>query len=260
MGRKNGSKGVSKHSVTHHVMPLVVWGATLMLVMGLFYSRSQQVCVFGLVQGRVLDVATTCTGRVADVKVKLFDTVKQGQTVAILDIVPDNKDVERDLKAQLETISAKIQHLTAQMAPEQERLLTDASRMDSDRAKEIRQFATDEDNARLRILELRAKVETDRMKAKTLEGTLVEDRKLVDANAIAVAAMEKVQTEYETLQATIRENEAVLVQAGKGLELAQDRHAKFLAMAVERPSVDHALDVIRKEIGVQEKQIGRAHV
>jgi len=253
MGRKNGSNPMDKRSIRHHLIPVVVWMLTLTAVVGLFCGRAQQVAVFGLVQGRTLNVATTCTGRIVGLKVKLYDQVQHGQTVAVMDIVPDNKDTEGDLKSQLETVTAKIQHLTAQLAPTQEKLLAEASLRESDRAKELRQFATDEDNARLRILELRAKIETDRMKAKVLEYNIAEDRKLVDANAILPAALEKVQMEHDTLQTTIRENDNLLGQAQKGLELAQDRRSAFSAMTMEHPSVDHALEVIRKEIGVEEK-------
>ena len=253
MGRKNGSNPMDKRSVKHHLIPVVVWLLTLTAVAGLFYGRAQQVAVFGLVQGRTLNVATTCTGRIVGLKVKLFEQVQHGQTVAVLDIVPDNKDTEDELKSQLETVTAKIQHLTAQLVPTQEKLLAEASRTESDRAKELRQFATDEDNARLRILELRAKIETDRMKARALEYNVAEDRKLVDANAILPVALEKVQMDYDAIQTTIRENDNLLGQAQKGLELAQDRRSAFSAMAMEHPSVDHALEVIRKEIEVQEK-------
>jgi multidrug resistance efflux pump len=253
MERKNGSNFVNKRSVSHHVVPVMVWTLTVVGVMGLLYNRSRQVAVFGLVQGRVMDVAATCTGRVVGINVKLFDEIKQGQTVAVLDIVPDNKRVEGELRSQLETVSAKIQHLTAQLAPTQEQILAEASRTDTAYAKDLHQFATDEDNARLRILELRALIETDRMKARTLEHDVAMDRKLVDANAIMPTLLERLQMEHETLLTTIRDNETLLDQAQKNLDQAQQRRTAFTAIAVEHPSVDHALEVIRKEIGIQEK-------
>lgn len=252
MGRKNGSNSLIR-AVKHHVIPVVVWTITLATIVGMFHSRSQQVAVFGLVQGRVLDVATTCIGRVTDIKVNLFDQVKQGQTVAIIDIVPDNKRTENELKSQLETISAQIQHLASQLVPTQEQLLAEASQTETARAKDLRQFATDEDGIRLRILELRAQIETDRMKAKTLEHDMALDRKLIDANAIMPTVLERLQIEYDALQTASQDKDGLLEQAQKNLELAQDRRATFSAMALEHPSVDHALEVIRKEIGVQEK-------
>lgn len=254
MARENGSKSVgNKPSIRHHLIPVVVWMLTLGTVVGLFYTRSQQITVFGLVQGQALDVATTCTGRVVGIKVRLFDHVRQGQTVAVMDIVPDNKGTEEHLKSQLQTVSAQIQHLTAQLVPTQEQLLSEAARTDTAYARDLRQFSADIDNGRLRNLELRAQIETDRMKAKALANDIAVERKLVDANAVVPTEMERLQMQYDTLQAAIRDNGALLDQAQKNLDLAQQRQTAFSAIAIEHPSVDHALEVIRKQIEAQER-------
>ena len=254
MGRKNGSNSVgTQSSIGHHLIPIGVWAFTLLVVIGLFYNRAQQVVVFGVVQGRVLDVATSCTGRVVSVNVKLFDRVQKGQTVAVMDILPDDeRSEELVLKSQLETISAQIQHLAAQLIPTQEQITAEASRNESNWAENLRRFAMDVDNARLRVLELRAQIETDRMTAKTLETDIVISRKLVDANALVVEELNKLQLQDDTVKSTIRDNETLLDQAQKNLELALQRHADFSKIAMEHPSVDHALEVIRKEIAVQE--------
>ena len=253
MGRKNGANSVgNRPSIGHHLAPVAVWVLTSLAVVGLFYTRSQQVVVFGLVQGRVFDVATTCTGRVISVNVKLFDRVQKGQTVAVMDIVPDNKRIDEQLKSQLETISAQIQHLTAQLIPTQERLVAEVSQTETARAKDLRQFADDVDSMRLRVLELRARIETERMNGQTLEGDIAITRKLVDANALVVEELNKLRQQYATVETTIQDNQIQLEQAQKNLDSAQQRLASFSAMTVEHPSVDHALEVIRKQIGVQE--------
>jgi len=253
MGRKNGANSVgNRPSIGHHLAPVAVWVLTSLAVVGLFYTRSQQVVVFGLVQGRVFDVATTCTGRVISVNVKLFDRVQKGQTVAVMDIVPDNKRIDEQLKSQLETISAQIQHLTAQLIPTQERLVAEVSQTETARAKDLRQFADDVDSMRLRVLELRARIETERMTARSMEGDIAVTRKLVDANALVVEELNKLLRQYATVETTIQDNQIQLEQAQKNLDSAQQRLASFSAMTVEHPSVDHALEVIRKQIGVQE--------
>lgn len=254
MGRKNGSNSVgTKSSIGHHLVPIGVWAFTLFAVVGLFYNRAQQVVVFGVVQGRVFDMATTCTGRVVSINVKLFDRVQKGQTVAVMDILPDDKRPEEQIfKSQLETISAQIQHLAAQLIPTQEQIMAEASRNESNWAENLRRFAMDVDNARLRVLELRAQIETERMTAKTLENDITISRKLVDANALVVEELNKLQLQDDTVKSTIQDNETLLDQAQKNLELALQRHADYSKIAMEHPSVDNALEVIRKEIAVQE--------
>ncbi len=253
MGRKNGSNVASKHSINHHLVPIIVWVATVVGVTGLFYNRSRQVVVFGLVQGRVLDVAASCTGRVVDVKVKLFDQVKQGQTVAIMDILPDDeRSEEQVLKSELGTISAQIQHLAAQLTPTEQQMAAEATRNQSNWEENLRRFAMDVDGARLRVLELRTQIETDRMTTKTMDADIAISRKLVDANAIVPTELERLQLQAETVRTTIRDNEKLLDQAQRNLEVAQQRQAEFSKATIDRPSVDLALEVIRKEIGVQE--------
>lgn len=235
------------------MVPIAVWAATLFVVIGLFQSRARQVAVFGLVQGHVFNVETTCTGRIVAIPVHLHETVKQGQTVAIVNILQDDQHVlEQQLKSQLQTISAQIQHLAAQLIPTHEGIVAESSRNETRHADDQRRFATDVDNARLKVLELRAQIETDRMTARTLEADVAVAQKLVDANAIVAFEAEKLQLQHDTVRTAVRENEALLEQAQANLAAAQERLTSFSAMTLEHPSPDNAVEVIRKEIAVNE--------
>jgi multidrug resistance efflux pump len=187
------------------------------------------------------------------VNVKLFETVKRGQTVAVLDIVRDDKRIDEQLKSQLETITAEIGHLTAQLAPTREQILADVSQSETSRAKDLRQFASDVDDIRLRVLQLRATIETERMAAQTLDEDIATTRKLVDANAVVPDELKKLVQQYAAAQTSVQDSQTQLDQAQKNLESAQQRMASFVAMAVQHPSADSAMEVIRKQIEVQER-------
>ena len=73
-----------------------------------------------MVQGQANPIASNSPGRLKDVPVQLFDEVKEGQTVAVVNAVLDNEQPRRELQAQLAIILAQIEHLTAQLVPAQD--------------------------------------------------------------------------------------------------------------------------------------------
>ena len=229
----------------HHVAPLVVWLAVLLCVVGLFYHRSQRFEVIGIVQGRVHQVAAPCDGQLRIVCVDLFDEVTKGQTLATLD--------DELVKAQMAAIGAEIEHLMAQLIPTQEQLLTEAANLETTQVADQRRFFVDVENAGLRILELRVLIATDCIALEDLAVEVKVLQDLVQQDAIAPYELQRAQAQYNSLAKKIEENEHLLEQARIDLEQAQQRRDEFVARQLQHPSVDAALEVIRKEAQVQEK-------
>jgi len=199
----------------------------------------------GLVQGRVHEVAAPCDGQLRIVCVELFDEVTKGQTLAALD--------DELVKAQMAAISAEIAHLMAQLIPTQDQMLADAANLETTNVADQRRFSVDVENAGLRILELRALIASDQI---TLEDLAMEVKilqELVEQDAIAPYELQRAQVQYDSLAKKIEENEHLLEQANADLEQAQQRRDEFAQRQPQYPSVDSALEVIRKEARVQEK-------
>ncbi len=229
----------------HHLLPVLVWLAVVTCVVGLFYKRSRRFEVLGIVQGRVHEIAAPCDGQLKIVCVDLFDEVIRGQTLAALD--------DELIKAQIATISAEIEHLLVQLIPTQEQLLAEAANQETTHITDQRRFFVDVENARLRILELRALIASDQI---TLEDLAMEAKilqELVEQNAVAPYELDRVKAQYNSLAKKIEENEHLLEQANVDLEQAQQRRDEFAQRQLQHPSVDSALDVVRKEAKVQEK-------
>lgn len=229
----------------YHLLPILVWLAVVACVVGLFYRRSQRFEVMGLVQGRVHEVAAPCDGQLRIVCVELFDEVTKGQTLAALD--------DELVKAQMAAISAEIAHLMAQLIPTQDQMLADAANLETTNVADQRRFSVDVENAGLRILELRALIASDQI---TLEDLAMEVKilqELVEQDAIAPYELQRAQVQYDSLAKKIEENEHLLEQANADLEQAQQRRDEFAQRQPQHPSVDSALEVIRKEARVQEK-------
>ncbi len=235
------------------ILPFLVWLAAVAGVGVLFYYRSQRFEILGLAQGEVRQVAATCTGRLKSVPVKLFQEVHKGDVVAVLDTILDNEHLE----AELATVNAEIQRLMAELAHTQETLIAEAANIETDRTAAQRRFFVDVENTRLRVLELKTQFETDKAMLNDLEQNaknyLIQN--LSDQNDTAYYELKKMKGQRDVLAKTIEENQLLLKQAESDLKQAEQRRDEFAALQPQHPPVDGALEVIRREIKVQEKQI-----
>ncbi|MHC4333791.1 MAG: HlyD family secretion protein [Planctomycetota bacterium] len=146
------------------LLPVLVWLAVLGCVVALFRHRTRRFEVVGLAQAELYQVAATCTGRLREVPVQLFEKVDAGQTLAVVETVLDNEHVE----AELEVARAEIHHLQAQLTAMAGQLQAEAANLDTDQIAATRRYAVDVEAARLRILEFKTQLETDRMTLRDL--------------------------------------------------------------------------------------------
>lgn len=245
MKKKTFTRCRSGHLQLQRLMPILVWVAVLLCAIALFHRRSQRFEVIGLAQGRVHQVAAPCDGQLKIVCVDLFDEVTKGQTLAALD--------DELIKAQMAAIGAEIEHLMAQLIPTQEQLLAEAANLETTHVGNQRRFFVDVENAGLRILQLRALIASDRITVEELAMEVKILQELVKQDAVAPYELQRAQVQYNSLAKKIEENEHLLEQAKIDLEQTQQRRDEFAARQLQHPSVDSALEVIRKAAQVQEK-------
>lgn len=250
------SSGCFSFNFRLHLLPVVVWLAVVGCVIGLFSYRSKRFEVLGIAQGQVWHVAATCTGRLKSVPVGLFDEVKQGQTVAVINtLLEDEQTLYAELNGQLATISAEIDHLTAQLVPMQDTLLAEKADRENTRMEEERRFSADVENARIRVLDLRAIIASDGI---TLEDLAMEVKivgDLLKKGAVAPYELQKARVQYDSLAKKLEENKQSLAQAGEDLKHALERQQNYHKFQPYNPSIETALDAIRKEIKVQEQMV-----
>lgn len=239
-----------------HLVPILVWLGALACVISLFARRSQRFEVLGMAQGQVRQVAATCTGRLTDIRVGLFEQIEAGQTLAVIDTVLDDESmVEAALKSQLDAAIAEIEHLTAQLVPAQEALMAEKADREINLAVERRRFLADADQLRLQILELKAQIASDGVLLADLAAEVDITEALLKAEAVAPYELQKAKVQHDSLARKVQENEVVLAQAETDLAQARQRLEDFAQHQLVHPSVDNALEVIRKEIRVQEKLV-----
>lgn len=237
-----------------HLLPILVWLGAVMCVVGLFSYRVKRFEVLGIAQGQVYQIAATCTGRLISVPVQLFGQVKQGQTVAVINTILENEQtLETELKAQLSTISSEIEQLAAKLVPAQDTLLAEKADRENTRMAEERRRATNVENARIQILSLRALIASDQI---TLEDLATEVKIVADLlkqDAVAPYELQKAKVQYETLAKKVEDNELLLEQAKEDLKQAFRRQQEYHQLQPYNPSIEAALEVIRKQIKVQEQ-------
>ncbi len=235
-----------------HILPILVWLCALAAVVGLFTRRSHRFEVVGIARGQVRQIAVNCPARLKTVHVQLFENVKKGQTLAVVNTVLDNEQPRVELQAQLDPILAEIEHLAAQLVTTQEDMLAEKADRENTRLSDRRRFSIDVENARVQILSLRSQIASDRIILEDLamEAKIVRD--LLEQDAVAPYELEKTQVQYNSLAKKIEENEHLLEQAKSDLEQNQQRWDEYARSHPFHPSVDDALEVIRKQIGVQE--------
>jgi multidrug efflux pump subunit AcrA (membrane-fusion protein) len=236
-----------------HLLPILVWLGALACVIGLFTRRSQRFEIVGMARSPVVHVSANCPAKLKTVLIKLFENVKKGQTIAVVNTVLDNEQPRVELQAQLDAILAEIEHLSAQLVPTQETLLAEESDRVITRITRMRTFDVDIENARIQILSLRSQIASDRIILEDLAMEAKITRDLVEQKAIAPVEHEKAQVQYNALARKIEENEKLLDQAKSDLEQTQQRRDEYAKSLPFNPSVDDALEVIRKQIAVQER-------
>jgi len=235
-----------------HILPVFVWLLAVAAVVGLFRHRSERFQVVGIAQSEIAQVCAPIDGRIDALYVKLFDTVEKDQTVVAFD--------DRLIKAQIATISAEIENLMAQLVPLQEQIIAEQTDRDRDRAAQVRRFAVDVENAQLEILNLKAQIAADHVTLADLEVEVEITRKLLAEQAIAPYEHQKAKALYDALAEKIKGTQYALEQAQEHLQLAQQRREEFFAELPQQPSVESALEPIRKQIAVQERLINELTV
>jgi multidrug resistance efflux pump len=238
-----------------HILPILIWLCVLAAVVGLFTRRLQRFEVLGIAQGQIRQIAANCTGRLKSVSVQLFEEVTLGQPVAVVDTILDDEQPRAQLQAQLSVILAEIEHLTAQLVPTQDDLLAEKADRQNTRLSDSRRFSVDVENARLEILRLRALIETDKIILEDLVLEVQTVQELLAQEAVAPYELQKAKVQYETLATKIEENEQLLEQAKDALTQTQQRWDEYARYEPHHPSVEDALDVIRKAIKIQERRM-----
>lgn len=245
---------VIRRSYVRHLVPVTVWLGAVTGVIWLFHQRSESFQIVGIAQSEVRQVASDCTARITDIAVELFQPVEAGQTLAVVNTVPANEwTLEAELRTRVAAAAAEIERLTSLLVPTHEQLLVEMADQRITRADNLRRFEVDVESARLRMLQLQAAIASEEITLNQLALDARVTEKLIEGQAAVPYELEKARADHESLARKVQETRQELEQARADLKEAERRRDEFSQQQLLEPSVDDALEAIRKEAKVQEE-------
>ncbi len=226
---KNISSGNYLNSMRVHFLPFVVWVGTIAVIVTLFSHRSRRYEILGIAQSPVHQISATCNGRLKEITVELFDDVKQGDVVAVINSVLDNERPRPEIDAELAVIKAEMAYLAAQSKEARIVYTAQVNNRITGNAAAQGPFAMNANDARLRVLELTAMIEQDKLLLDELDldiNRFVLSGALV-ANDIAFLDLQKMEMQKANVAERIKRNKGILLSDRKHLEEALDRQELF---------------------------------
>ncbi len=212
-----------------HLLPIVVWLGAVVCVIGLFSRRAPRFEVVGIAQGRVHQIAATCTGRLKSITVELFDEVKEGQVLAVVNGVLDDEPTRSELEAQLAALQASMVHLAAESSAARAEYVARVDSLKTEWVADGRPFATDVSDPELRISELTTEIETDQLLLKELDanikGFIIGGR--LDVNDVAVYELKQMRAQQATIAKRIEFNKRTREQLQREVTAAIARDSEF---------------------------------
>ena len=228
-------------------VPVVVW----LLAIGAALQLHRQVGMVAAVNGFAEDHPVTLAhlepGVVREVYVRLYDQVSCGQMLVSMD--------DRQERIQLDATERDIERLRAEVLAEEARLSASNAWASADVDDLARRFAVDRESAHIDYLSQLAIDARDRI---LLRGTLAEYeivRTLHDQASAPFRELNDIQTELDSLRATIAENAEVLARQRKAFEDADRRWSRYVEHDEVATAYGPVLTPLRLAIDVRERDL-----
>jgi multidrug resistance efflux pump len=239
-------------------LPAMVWTAAIVAVGFLFVFQSETIELKGIVFSHEQTINSVETGYIRSIPITLYQEVKQGQTLAVIkeNTVAREEYNNTLLKAQKSTAEAELKQLKAELIAAENRLILNNSDRDNDLIAMERRYAVDLEGARLKVLQIRASLEPDRLALKDIEVEIEIVNSLLKEGAAEKYELQKVQATHAILKEKVTQTEQLLAQAEKNYADTELRKDEFEQKIPVRPLLaDKELEPIRKSILVQESKI-----
>ena len=228
-------------------LPTVTWlvaiGAAVLLYQHIGLTGS----VTGFADDQPVTLAHSEVGVVRDLHVQLYDQVARGQVLLTMD--------DRQERIQLGAIEKDIERLSAEVLAEQARLTADNARAEAEVDDLVRRFAIDREAAHIEYLTQLMADARDRI---TLRGLKVEYeivRSLHEQANAPYRELNDIQTEAESLETAITENQPVLARSKEAFEEADRRWAEYTQHAEVANAYEPALTPLRLAVEVRRRDL-----
>lgn len=242
-------RGTSYQSgrLRRHVFPVIIWLGALAGIVYMFQQRSQSFEVVGFAQGQILQIASTQTGQIKKIWVDMYDEVEEGQKIAELN--------DEHYQAQLASAHAEIAKIRSQLAAAENNILVDIQSRKTMQKVNSRNFSYDVERINIRLLDLKAGMETDQLMLSGVESEMINVKKLVKQNSLSEYDLEKVQSKHKLLTRKIESAKELIKAAKKDLKHALENREEYTKQVMIHPDIEKTLEPIRQAIQVQNQRI-----
>ena len=221
-----------------------VWFVAAAACVVLLVMREGSPHLVGVAQGRIAQLSVPWATRVEAVPVELFQPVRSGEVVALLD-----DDVQ---EAQIAQVRAEIARLKAEHAQTVAVLDAEAGERLARWNANGRAFARDSAEYAVRIQEVRVDIEEDRGLLEGLRAKADLYEKLVERGHASVGELEVARSEAAAIAGRLKENERLAADLAQRQREAQERFGSYGRQPPPAVPRDAAEDQLAQAIKVQE--------
>ncbi len=231
----------------NNALPITVWVCAVCVVCLLFNQQMPRIEMTGIASSENRLISSQVNGRLKLIHVKLFEDVKAGDILAILE--NDN------IQAQLATATAENTRLNAELLAMEDRLRSSNQNKAMQEFTDSRRFNVDVERNRLRILDLTTLIESDQIILNGYKYKLDLLTELHKDNIATSYEYQLAQNEYQALARKLEENQNALIQTKLDLENSITRRDQYAKMHPIPQSIQLAIEPLRSKILIQQRKI-----
>jgi multidrug resistance efflux pump len=231
----------------------LVWGAILIVVVGLYFKRMGGVSVTGFSEEIRYNVAPEITGRLQRLEVRLNQKVTSGQIVASFE--------DGDLLLQLQEARTELHRLGFELDREKALYKFNAAGQQVDQQTNMRRFARDVENAHVDYLEALSSLAESRIELQGLELTLNRSRRLEEEGLTPTATFDNDRLSFQALSDRVTVEESRVEVLLTTYNETDARYSRFLKeYMAETPEADLILKPLKNAIRVQEIRVEQVNL
>ena len=198
-----------RHSLSlwrRQILPFAIWLGMVCAALILSSRQAREITVFGIVEVQDVNVSPLVDGKIQEISVQLYDSVAQGQIVALMEDTP--------VKANLILTESELSRLRAELASLRTRVESSPGNPASDPLLDQRRSSLAEQESHLDYLSRMILQETDKASLQRLEMLLERRKRLIQEKVVDAKTFDEIKRQYDIVAERVKANEEDL-KSGK---------------------------------------------
>ena len=202
-----------RHSLNvwrRQILPFLIWLGAVGAVLLLSSQEGREITASGIAEVLDANVSSLVDGKIQEISVQLYDSVAEGQIVALMEDIP--------VKAKLILAESELSRLRAELASLRTRVESNAGNSPSDPLLEQRRTSLAEQEINLDYLSRLILQESDKATLQRLEMLLERQKRLIREKVVDSKTFDEIKRQYELVAERVKTNEEDLKSGKKRLQ------------------------------------------